>query len=60
MLPYPKLTSFLFRMFDYLSNELNFTSKVDEKNVAGMFRHGIVKLVLRALSDVSDQLFSGR
>ena len=46
--------------FDYLSNELNFTGKVDEKNVAGMFRHGIVKLVLRALSDVSDQLFSGR
>ena len=49
MFPYPKLTSFLFRMFDYLSNELNFaTGKVDEKNVAGMFRHGIVKLVLRA------------
>ena len=47
--------------FDYLSTELKFCDQlVDEKNVAGMSRHGIVKLVLRALSDVSDQVFSGR
>ena len=48
-------------MFDYLSSELIFvTGTVDGKNVAGMFRHGIIKLLQHAYSDVSDQVFSGR
>ena len=36
------------------------TAKVDANNVAGMFRHWIIKLVLRVLSDLSDQVLSGR
>ena len=39
----------IYFFFDYLSTELKFCDRlVDEKNVAGMFPHGIVKLVLRA------------
>ena len=33
------------------------TVKVDAKNMVWLFRHEIIKLVLRAYSDVSDQVF---
>ena len=56
-----KLTFFCFVCLIIYQTSWNFAiDKVDEKNVTGMFRHGIFKLVLRVSSDVSDQVFSGR
>ena len=57
-----KLTPFLYHMFDYSLSESIFRYRlsINTKNVAGMFQHGIIKLVLRASSDASDQVFSRR